>query len=195
MITFLIIFAFLTPADSSDYETKTNNAVRREVRFADRFFVKNTLMEIFGKEVEQIINKNYFKAGKQVGGGCDIYEQVFYTETDLEDPDSECINGKTGRTFPHYPQNTLLRSANILKTCYEIIYQRSLSKDLMKRTHSNIEKTSFSELAFKEFYPYGGNDKLLNLIKAKKKGFFEGTEDFSKKIFFDLCLSPNWQKL
>jgi hypothetical protein len=192
---FILLIILLNTSYADEYRENDQQAVQKVMRFSDRFFIKNTLLEIFGKEIEDIIDLNYFKTGKQVGGSCDIYEQVFYTDSKLADKNKECVNGKTGVTFPLYPENSLLRSANILKTCYLIIHNRPLSKSLKKKLFSKNKESSIAINAYREFYPYGGNSELLNLLKNKKKGFFEGTEEFSKKILFDLCLSPTWQIL
>jgi len=194
MRLFLFILFFTQVSHSMEYKEGEKRIIEKKERFADRFFIKNTLIEIFGKSSSSLIDKNFFKTGKQVGGPCDIYQQVYHQPDQLLESDSECVTGKQGVNFPHYASQNILRSAHLFKTCYEIIYRQALGKKL--KGHYKISKTleELISMTSKEFYPLEQNGKLDQLLKAKYKKLPKKRE-LHQKILLTYCLSPEWQRL
>lgn len=184
MIKILVFISIVPLLFAQDYEKNTSTGVVKEKRFAGRQFIKNTLVEVFGESSSSLIDEVYFKVGKQVGGPCDIYEQVYYEHDKVLNPSVECPGGKPASKNSLFPKTNILRSSHILKTCYEI----SINKDLPKKFQGKdyLKKISNS------FYPFGGDEKLKK--KLSKKSQNKG-EEAIKKTLLTYCLSPGWQTL
>lgn len=187
MLKYLLLFLFLNSMNtfSQDYEEKTSVVIKKRDRFAGRFFIRNTLLEIFGKEAEPIIERNYFKAGKQVGGPCDIYEQVYHDHDQMLDPTRECPGGKPASKYPMFPESNILRSSHMMKTCYELVYKMPLPRSLSG-------SKDILSLVSKKFYPFGGDEKLQKKLRSKYKVW---DRPRIQEALFSYCLSPGWQRL
>ncbi|TNE97516.1 MAG: hypothetical protein EP326_11330 [Deltaproteobacteria bacterium] len=184
-IILLMLYILSNLAFADDYAEKNGPSVKKTERFAGRFFIRNTLMEIFGKSAEPIIEANYFKAGKQVGGPCDIYEQVYHEHDHMEDPTRECPGGKPASKYPHFPKTNILRSSHLLKTCYELVYKQPIPSSLQGQN-------DFIKSVSKKFYPFGGDEKLRETLSLK---FKKWDLESRKEALFTYCLSPGWQRL
>lgn len=191
----LLSILLVSTAFSQDYDEEKVSSVERPVRFAGRYFIKNTLIEIFGKAAEPVIEKNYFKTGKQVGGPCDIYEQVFHEQNKVNDPDTECVTGKPGVNFPHFPRSGILRTSHIVKTCYELIYGQPLSKRLKKQFNNKVNSKVMIGTISKMFYPYGGDEALFDHLVKKYDKNERPSNEMRKQVLLSFCLSPGWQTL
>lgn len=185
---FLLFFSFqyLVLAEEA-YETSKSRVWGK--RMANRFFIRNTLIEIFGDtaKVKEIIDANYMKGGKSVGGPCDIYEQVYHDNNKVLDPLTECHGGKGAAKYPLFPETNILRTSLLTKTCHELIWSNPLPPHFQKISFSSLLDT-ISE----NFYPYGGDEKLKELIKKKYK---DPSKEAEKEILLTYCLSPGWQRL
>ncbi len=185
MLRILIFFLISFRLFAQDYDEIKGNVISRPERFASRYFIRNTLIEIFGKEASEVIDKNYFKAGKQVGGPCDIYEQVYHDHDKMVDPTRECPGGKPASKFPMFPDSNILRSSHMMKTCYELVYKGPFAKRLLR-------EKKFEETLSQSFYPYGGDEKLKGILK---KSLLSKDEEERRKALLTYCLSPGWQTL
>lgn len=192
---FLLIFLFIvSPALAMEYSEGDKTIFAKKERFADRFFIKNTLLEIFGKSNSSTIDEKFFKTGKQVGGPCDIYQQVYHKPDQVLDSDSECVTGKQGGHFPHYASNNILRTAHLFTTCYEIIYRNPLSKKIMNQYSKAKSLEDLITAISKSFYPLEKNISLDDVLKNKYKKLPKNRE-LHQKILLTYCLSPDWQRL
>jgi len=185
MLKPLLLLLLFFPGWAQEYEEGTGAAVQKADRFAGRFFIRNTLIDIFGNEASEIIDRNYFKVGKQVGGPCDIYEQVYHEHDKMVDPTRECPGGKPAAKFPLYPKTNILRSSHMMKTCYELVYRRPIPKVFQGTSN-------FLKVVSKKFYPYGGDEKLQKKLHSKYKVW---DEPRLKEALLTYCLSPGWQRL
>jgi|GEM_PF-5867552 len=184
MIFWLILTSLVFASeydDSNDFEK-----LKDPIRFANRFFIKNTLIEIFGdtEQVKSLIDKNFFKVGGQVGGPCDIYEQVYHSPEELLDPNVECPKGKSASKFDLFPKSNLLRSSYLVKTCYELSINRELP--------SNLRSELFFKNLSRAFYPYGGDKELMIVVKSK---YSDLSGISRKKALLTYCVSSKWQEL
>lgn len=153
-------------------------------QFHNRFFVRNTLGEIFGPKSHAIIDELYYKAGAYVGGPCDVYEQVYHQENSLSRPNARCFGGKQASKYPLFVESSILRTSLILKTCHALVEQLNWDE--------RFDNSSFMKQVSRKFYPYGGDDELFNFLKAK---YPEPNDSHKKEILLSYCISPGWQKV
>lgn len=159
-----------------------HSKVRMEPNLGNRHFLKAKLIKIFGESSEKIINENLFFSSSDVGGPCDIYEQVFHYSENLLDENKKCIGGKSGSRYPLKGRHSNLRTASLIKTCFNLVENKEIIKNVSLRSKS-------LESHYKLFYPYNKSPKLLEEIKKNSSNDTQGL----KKALFTICLSPDWQ--
>ncbi len=182
----LLLFGFVVGvwSQSDPYKRKVEGS--GAPRMGNRFFVKNTLLEVFGNNEHhrKIIDKNFFKAGESVGGPCDICEQVYHQPEEVFEPESECVGGKGVSKVAHFPKTNILRTTHLIKTYTGLVLGLPEDQEIFKG--NILEKSSYA------FYPYGGDIEIRKSLQ--KKAPFNSLE-LKKEVLLTYCLSPQWQSL
>lgn len=185
-LKFLLIIFLLFPlgGNGSEYESSKSLPVAHiNPRLADREYVFNKLLTVFGPESKTILLENIYNKPNIFGGPCDIYSQVRPTENTLLDPMSDCFERNDNSQVPMIGKQSLLRSALMVKTCKLL----TKNKKSFKHATTNINKTSKTESYFRLFHPFSTYSKQLDLKLSKIKD--------KKELLNLLCIDPSWQIL
>jgi hypothetical protein len=178
-------------------ETEVKSVISKKIVIADRLFVSNTLVDIFGNKARKYTDKFIMENVSFFGGPCDIYEQIRPDERSIKDQTTSCYNRKSNSKELLNPRSSLLRSGNIVKTCTAI----TTDKDVMKLFFDQFKmkkKKHFNEEVLKKlhniFYPLDPITKN-QLDKLKLLFNISPSQDRWNILAYTYCLSPDWRVL
>lgn len=187
------------------------SSVQISPQMADRFYISNVLIDIFGEQVDQygLINHRIVRNQAIFGGPCDKYERVYNENTrsdgskffTSQNVDSECRAGVEWTT-KHHLNSTSLRQGWMIRTCEDIFAHQPQAiqyalGNLGILTNSVYTKDRSYEHVQSIYQAFHGVKSLHRevyetlLVHGKDlsdKDFWEGT-------LMTFCISPEWQAL
>lgn len=186
---FFLIFA-LTPIEALSYKEKVaalfsndlSPAVSIRPRLGDRFYIRSVLINIFGPDSSERVNKIVFEDPSIFGGNCDPYELSSCPQT---------FNAELG-------QSSVVRQAKMLQACEVLVKDPktlsfSLSHFLLDKKHEVNRKNiaiAFSAFNFERVAP----EPVLESLNSIDQNVADEKLRW-QKILFVLCSDPGWQIL
>ena len=194
---------------------------RAQVGIADRFYLTNVLIDIFGPLAEPIAHKNVLSKHEVFGGPCDVYENSMnriggrwiwhsqanrcfgdsYSATTIARSDNNYANTQTSTTKPSNTVRSgwkiaacesILNLAESRKFAIEKFYHRiGQEVDGNNPPHPNTQSIFSAYQLFYPEQPLNGATRIS--LQALANGVSEPNDVKWKWILLALCMSNGWE--
>ena len=182
----------------------------RDIRFGDRYYIENVILEIFGPSVRSSygdqIYELVFKQQGTFGGACDYYAinyEEWSNSSGYRNPNKRNGCFQTDRSNSPIAKSNTVRAGYIIKLCEHIVDRNKAARDFAyNRAGINPSEDELSNQKvydlYKLFYPIGRMpagmkdviSEVNNTTELKTSG--EKVEDWNSMLLA-FCVSPGWQ--
>ncbi len=201
---FLLIFLFSCgPMGTSLYDhtenldtTSSTPKNNDQVIIADRFYIRDLFLDVFGNEIEGIINGRILFKPMIFGGITDFYDSSIKKFSQFEFPEARLKDNNPGKH--KVKPSSIIKEGWIIDSCLKIYknYNDSFNSVFSKNSidkNKEINKEDVQKI-YELFYSFSEiSDETYNEIYK-----FEDLIDNEKKwdyVLLSICVSPFWKVL